>query len=367
MNKGCLRSLIVIVIIVVVGAGGVIYWLWADENAADATFKGEKPSISDVVLKSVATGSVEPRKEIEIKPQVSGIIREIYVEAGDTVTEGDLIAKVKVIPDMLTLSNAQNRLDRAQIAVDNADMDYNRNESLLEQGVIAAADFQQFEVARRNANEEYQSAQENLEIIKEGVSKSSGAATNTLVKSTISGMILDVPVEEGNSVIETNNFNEGTTISSIADMEDLIFLGNIDESEVEKLETGMELIVSVGAIEGRTFAATLEYISPKGVELNGAIQFEIKAAISMDEGEFIRAGYSANADVVLDKRDQVLTINESVVQYDGKQPFVEAYEGNGWSRKEVSLGLSDGIIVEVLDGVAEGDSLKLWNQPIMER
>lgn len=366
MNKGCLTALIAVVIIIAIGAGGVMYWLYLDENAPDATYKGEFPKITNVVLKSVATGSVEPRKEIEIKPQVSGIITEIYVQAGDTVKKGDLIAKVKVIPDMLSLSNGQNRLDRAQISLDNANIDFDRNEKLLAQGVIASADFQRYELARRSATEEYQSAEENLEIIREGVSKSSGVATNTLIRSTINGMILDVPVEEGNSVIETNNFNEGTTISSIADMEDLIFLGNIDESEVEKLEPGMELIVTIGAIEGRTFSAILEYISPKGVELNGAIQFEIKAAIALGEGEFIRAGYSANADVVLDKREEVLTISESVVQYEMSDPFVEAFTDGVWTRKEVSLGLSDGIIVEVLDGVVETDSLKLWNQPIKE-
>lgn len=363
MNKGCTTPLIVIVIIILIAAGGVIYWLWMDEQAPDVMFKGEKAVYGDVVQKSVATGSVEPRKEIQIKPQVSGIIREIYVEAGDTVREGDLIAKVKVIPDMLSLSNAQNRVDRAVISRDNAQADYDRNKILLEQGVVAAADFQVFEIARRNAIEELQSAQENLEIIKEGVSSASGAATNTLVKSTINGMILDVPVEEGNSVIETNNFNEGTTIAAVADMEDLIFLGNIDESEVEKLSAGMDLIISIGAIENRTFSAILEYISPKGVDINGAIQFEIKAAISMDEGEFIRAGYSANADVVLDRRDSVLTVSESVVQYDNKQPFVEAWNDNNWQRKDVELGLSDGIIVEVLTGVEPGDSLKLWNNP----
>ncbi|NNE55457.1 MAG: efflux RND transporter periplasmic adaptor subunit [Flavobacteriales bacterium] len=365
MSKGCLTVLVIVIGIVVIGAAAVMYYLYAEENSSDVSWKGTTPNVTTIYNKSVATGSVEPRKEIQIKPQVSGIIREIFVEAGDTVSDGDLIARVKVIPDMVSLNNAQNRVERARISMDNAEMDYNRNKALLEQGVIAEAEFQVFEISRRSASEELEAAEENLQIIREGVSKSSGAASTTMVRSTIGGMVLDVPVEEGNSVIETNNFNEGTTICSVADMEDLIFLGNIDESEVEKLSTGMELIVTVGAIENRKFDATLEYISPKGVELNGAIQFEIKAAINLDEGEFIRAGYSANADVVLDKREDVLAIPESVVQYNREQmPFVEYWSSGDWSSKDVELGLSDGIMVEVLSGVAESDSLKLWNQPI---
>jgi HlyD family secretion protein len=363
MNKGCLTAVVVLVIVIALGAGGIMYWLWAEENSADVVYEGMVAVKGDVILKSVATGAVEPRKEIEIKPVVSGIIKEIYVEAGDTVREGDLIAKVKVIPDMLSLSNGQNRLDRAQISLENAEMDYDRNKVLLDQGVIAAADFQQFEIARRNAQKEYQAADDNLQIIKEGVAKSSGSVSNTLVRSTVNGMVLAVPVEEGNSVIESNNFNDGTTIASVADMKDLIFKGNVDESEVEKLSAGMELIVTIGAIEGRKFTAILEYISPKGIELNGAIQFEIRAAVTLDKGEFIRAGYSANADVVLDRRTDVVTISESVVQYEGQQSFVEFYDGSTWVRKDVELGLSDGIIVEVLEGVNLTDSLKLWNQP----
>lgn len=364
MKRGCVVTLVIFVIIVVLGAIGVMYYLYAEENSEDIRYEGTKPTISTIISKSVATGAVQPRKEILIKPQVSGIIREILVEAGDTIKEGDLLARVKVIPDMLSLNNATNRVERAKISLDNANMDYERNKSLVDQGVIAEADFQQFEIARRNAIEELEAAEDNLQIVKEGVSKSAGAASTTLVRSTITGMVLDVPVEEGNSVIETNNFNEGTTICTIADMKDLIFLGNIDESEVEKLKTGMELIVTIGAIEGRQFDAELEYISPKGVDQNGAIQFEIKAAMNMNEGEFIRAGYSANADVVLDKREDVLAISESVVQYTrAQEPYVEAWSGSGWERKDVELGLSDGITVELLGGVAEGDSLKLWNQP----
>ncbi|MDZ4752434.1 MAG: efflux RND transporter periplasmic adaptor subunit [Flavobacteriales bacterium] len=321
-----------------------------------------------MIQKTVATGSVIPRKEILIKPQVSGIIREIYVEAGDMVKEGDLIAKVKIIPDMVNLSNAENRVNRAKIDLENSNMDFERNEKLFEQGVIAKAEFQPVEIARKQANEELKAAEDNLQIVKEGVTKAGGTASTTLIRSTIQGMILDVPVKEGNSVIEANNFNEGTTIASIADMGDLIFEGKVDGSEVEKLKTGMQLIMKIGAMETREFTADLEYIAPKGIEENGAIQFQIRAAVKMEPGEFIRAGYSANADIVLDRRDSVLTIAESLVQYDDSQKaFVEVLVSEGtYERHDVQLGLSDGMTVEVLGGVSSGDKIKLWNQPVKE-
>jgi HlyD family secretion protein len=368
MNKGCLIVLLVFIALVVLGAGGVLYFLWDKENSDPVSYRAESAVIMDIVSKSVATGAVEPRQEIEIKPQISGIIKEMYVEAGDTIREGDLLAKVKVIPNMVSLSNAENRVKRAEIGMDNTQRDYDRNKTLLDKGVIADADFQQFEIARRNAQEELNAAEDNLLIVKEGVAKSSGSSSNTLVRSTISGMVLDVPIKEGNSVIEANNFNDGTTIASVANMEDLIFLGNVDESEVEKLDRGMDLIVTIGAIEGRSFEAQLEYIAPKGALVNGAIQFEIKAAMKLAEDEFIRAGYSANADIVLDRRDGVLSMSESLVQYDKEQvSFVEVKVGdNKWERRDVELGLSDGINVEVLSGVSESDEIKLWNQPIKE-
>lgn len=365
MNKGCLIALIVFVVIVLLGAGGTLYYLKAKEDTGPEVFETEMPAKADIVLKSVANGSVQPRQEIEIKPQISGIISEIFVEAGDVVKEGDLLAKVKVIPNMVSLSNAENRLERARIALDNANMDYDRNKELLDKGVIAPAEFQQFEISRRQATEELNASEDNLQIVREGVARRSGGATLTRIKSTINGMILDVPIKVGNSVIEANNFNDGTTIASVADMDDLIFIGKLDESEVEKLEQGMELILTIGAIQDREFSATLEYISPKGIEENGAIQFEIKAAVNLEDGEFIRAGYSANADVVLDRREQVLSVSESVVQYDKEQkPYVEVKTGEDtWERRDVELGLSDGIKVEVLSGVTEEDAIKKWNRP----
>ncbi len=369
MNKGCLYALIIFVVLVLAGAGATLYYLKAKENQGPQKFETEQPEVRNVVLKTVANGSVQPRQEVEIKPQISGIISEIFVEAGDIIDEDQLIAQVKVVPNMVSLSNAENRMERAKIALDNATMDYDRNKQLLDKGVIAPAEFQQFEIARRQSLEELNAAEDNLLIVKEGVARRSGGSTLTKIRSTVSGMVLDVPVKKGNSVIEANNFNDGTTIASVADMNDLIFEGKLDESEVEKLSQGMDLILTIGAIEGKNFNAELEYISPKGVEENGAIQFQIRAAVKLKEDEFIRAGYSANADVVLDRRDSVLTISESVVQYNQQQkPFIEVEIGeNQYEKRDVELGLSDGLFVEVLSGVGKEDKIKQWNRPTRER
>jgi HlyD family secretion protein len=345
-----------------------MYYLYEKSQEKPLTYSTEKPKRTDIIQKTVATGSVLPRKEIDIKPVVSGIIDKLFVEPGEFVEGGSVIARIKVIPDMVTLNNAENRLERAEIALDNANIDYNRNKKLFDDGVISYANFQPFDLAKKNAEAELQAARDNLKIIREGVSSKNSEAANTLVRSTITGMVLDVPVEIGNSVIEVNNFNEGTTIATVADMSDLIFEGKVDESEVGKIKEGMDLILTIGAIEGEEFDANLEYIAPKGVEENGAIQFEIKAAVDLKENQFIRAGYSANANVVLARRDDVLAINEALVQYENDTAtYVEIAVGDQkFEKRDVKLGLSDGINVEVLSGVNEEDEIKVWNQPNKE-
>lgn len=362
----------VLIIIFGIAILGLLAWtlvfLFQKSQDKPVSYNMEKPVVTDIVLKTVATGSVLPRKEIEIKPVVSGIIAELYVQPGMLVKQGDLLAKVKVIPDMVTLNNAENRLERAQIALENAKIDWDRNKKLFDEGVISYANFQPIDLAKKNAQAELDASEDNLKIIREGVSKKNSAAANTLVRSTIEGMVLAVPVEVGNSVIEVNNFNEGTSIATIADMSDLIFEGTVDESEVGKIKEGMELIMTIGAIENESFKAVLEYISPKGVEENGAIQFEIKAAVDLKDNQFIRAGYSANADVVLERRDSVLAINERLVQYENDTAaYVEvSLGGQKFEKRPVKLGLSDGIFVEVISGVTKEDEVKIWNQPITE-
>jgi len=323
-------------------------------------YETQQPFVANIIQKTVATGSVVPRNEIEIKPQLSGIIAELYVEAGQQIKSGDLIAKIKVIPNMTSLNNAENRVNRAKISLRNAQKNYDRNATLHKQGVISDQDFQQLSNALDNAKEELDAAQDALRIIRDGISNNSKTASNTLVRSTISGTVLDVPVEVGNSVIEANNFNAGTTIAFVADMDQMIFEGKVDESEVGKLKLGMDLILTLGAIEGATIPASLEYIAPKGVEDQGAIVFEIKAAVKNMESHFIRAGYSANADIVLKSRDSVMVIPEALLQFDeNKKTFVEVETSNQvFEKRPIKTGLSDGINIEVLEGVSMSDNIK---------
>lgn len=340
---------------------GTLYYLWSKTEEPPQTYETAKPFVTDIVKKTVATGSVIPRKEVDIKPQVSGIVDTIYVEPGDQVKDGDLIARIRIIPNMLSLSQAETRVNQARIALEDAELDLERNRSLRDDGIIADADFQSVELAWKDAREELDAALDNLEVIRRGSRAKSEDSSNTLVRATIDGMVLEVPLEEGDSVIETNTFNDGTTIATVADMTELIFEGTVDESEVGKLRPGMELVLTIGAIDEERFTAELEHIAPKGLEENGAIQFEIRAALDVDQSRyFIRANYSANADVVLDRRDRVLAIDEGLVQFEGETPWVEVETApQQFERRELTLGLSDGINVEVVAGLAEDESVKL--------
>lgn len=348
-------------LIIILGLfAGTIFYLYNKSKEKPVVYRTEKAFKTNIVKKTVATGSVIPRKEIEIKPQVSGIVEEIYVEAGNRVKSGDVIAKVRIIPDLVNLNNAEGRKERAQIAMDDAKMNYDRKEKLYKQGVIAEAEFQQADIAYKNARQEVDASEANLELIREGVNKKSGKATNTLIRSTINGMILDVPVKVGSSVIETNNFNAGTTIASVADVGDMIFDGKLDETEVGKIKPGMNLSLTVGAIENDTFSAILKYISPKGVLENGAVQFEIKADVVLKEKQFIRSGYSANADIVLQRADDVLAVKESLLQFEGDSAYVEIETApQKFEKKYVKTGLSDGINIQILSGIGLNDKIKV--------
>jgi HlyD family secretion protein len=344
---------------------GTLLFLYNKSKQKPVVYRTASPVVRTIIKKAVATGSIVPRKEIEIKPQVSGVVQEIFVAAGQMVKSNDLIARVKIIPDLVTLNLAESRLNVAKIKVADAKKHCDRRRKLFQKGIIAETEFQQYEVAFESAKEELAAARTNLQLVKEGIAKSMGPTTHTLIRSTIDGMILDVPVEEGNFVTETNNFNSGTTIATVADMGEMIFEGKVDESEVGKIELGMDLILTVGAIEDKAFDATLEYIAPKGMEEKGAIQFEIKAKIKLKPDTFLRAGYSGNADIVLERRDDVLAIPESLLQFEDEKPFVEMMTGpQEFEKRFLQLGLSDGIHIEVLAGLEESDKIKIWNKPI---
>jgi HlyD family secretion protein len=339
--------------------GGTVYFLYAKSRKPETIYQTEAPKRATIIKKAVATGSVVPRREVEIKPRVSGIVEAIAVEAGQLVKDGDLIARIRLVPDMVNLSNAENRVARAQNAFDTARKDFERNTALRADSLISAAAFLPFESEFADAKTELEAAKDNLELIQNGILRSAGSASNTLVRSTIAGMVLEVPVEVGNSVIETNTFNAGTTLATVADMDDMIFEGKVDESEVGKLRPGMALLLTIGAIEGRQLEATLEHIAPKGVEQDGAIQFEIRAALKPQADLLIRANYSANADIVLDRRDDVLSINESLLQFDKDKKFVDVEVApQKFERREIETGLSDGIQIEIVSGVTENDKIK---------
>jgi HlyD family secretion protein len=361
--KKILKILIAVIFITIFA--GTIYFLYKKSKADPVTFETTSPTINNIIKKTVATGSVVPRKEIEIKPMVSGIIETIYVEPGKYVKKGDIIAKVKIIPDMVNLNNAESRQNRAKIGLENAKRNYERQKQLFEQNVIPQNDFDGYELAYMNAMEELETAENNLLLIREGQTKKTNGQTNTLIKSTIEGMILAVPIEEGDAVIESNTFNNGTTIASVADMGEMIFKGNIDETEVGKISEGMNLILSVGAIENQSFGAKLEHISPKGIEENGAIQFEIRAAVTLIDTVFIRAGYSANADIVLAKKDSVLSIPESLLQFDKDSAYVEIETGpQQFEKRYIKTGLSDGINIEIISGLNKSDKIKINKGPM---
>ncbi len=338
---------------------GTFYFLYSKSKKQPDQFKVETPKIDNIIKKTVATGSVVPRKEIEIKPQVSGIIEEVYLEAGQMVKNGDVIAKVKIIPDMLSLNNAESRVNQSKLNYEDAKIDYERQTSLYEKKVIAYEEYQKSQLAYNTAREELTSAENNLELIKKGVTKKSEKTTNTLIRSTINGMLLDVPIEVGNSVIQANTFNAGTTIAIVADMGDMIFEGKVDETEVGKIREGMDIILTIGAIDTEEFAAVLTYLSPKGVEENGAIQFQIKADVKLKEGQFIRAGYSANASIVLEKRDSVMVIPESLVKFEKDSAYVEVEtEPQKFERRDIKVGLSDGLNIEIVEGLKMDEKIK---------
>ena len=355
---------IVYILIAVVFVGLTLYtgsYLIKKSKSAPVVFGTEAPVITDIMKKSVATGRVTPRKEVQIKPYISGIVEKLFVEAGQKIAAGDVIARIAVIPNVVQLNEAQSRLRKAKINLENTELDFKRNEAIYKKNVIPQAEFQKQQLAMDNATEELEAAEGNYNLIKKGVTEKSNGATNTIIRSTVSGTILDVPVKEGNSVIESNTFNDGTTIASVANMNDLIFVGNVDETEVGKIKEGMNLRLKIGAIENETFEARLTYISPKGVENNGAVQFEVKADVTLKPGIFLRSGYSANADIILDSREKVLAVKESLLQFDhnGDSVFVEVETSpQKFVKRPVTIGLADGLNIEIRSGLTARDKLK---------
>ncbi|WP_242202852.1 efflux RND transporter periplasmic adaptor subunit [Aestuariivivens insulae] len=364
--KKTLKIILGIVLLVLLVV--VIKYFKDSNTEAIEEFTTEEPYLDTVKTKVVATGKLNPEEEIELKPQVSGIVDKIMVEEGDIVKKGDLIAKIRVVPNEQNLASANSRIKAAQLSANNAETLYKRNKALFEKGVISQQDFENSELSYNQSKESLKQAQNDYQIIKRG-SLSGGSSANTNIVAQISGTVLEIPVREGDQVIQSNNFNAGTTIATIADMSIMIFEGKVDEAEVGKIEEGEAIKVVLGAINDKEFPAKLTFVAPKGVEENGAVQFTIKANVEVEQSKQIRAGYSANAEIEVENKDSVLVIKEALVQFNRftDEPFVEVLGDDGkFKKKDVKLGTSDGIIVEVLDGIEEGDKIKVWNKASKE-
>ena len=341
---------------------GTFVFLYQKSVPKVTTYEINTAQVLDIEKTTIITGKIEPRDEVNIKPQISGIITELYKEAGDVVKKDEVIAKVKVIPDMSNLSSAENRVKLAEISLKQAQTDFDRMKNLYTEKVVSAEDYEKSEVALKNAKMEMNNAKDALHIVRDGISLNNAQMSTTLIRSTIDGIVLDVPVKVGNSVILSNSFNDGTTIATVANMQDLIFRGKIDETEVGKVYEGMPVKLTIGALQNLTFDATLEYISPKATEENGANQFEIKAAVKAPEGVKIRSGYSANAEIVLERAENVLAIPESAIEFSGDSTFVYVLTKAGtpqeFRRQPVEVGMSDGIKIVIKSGINEKEQVR---------
>lgn len=367
--KRIVTFFLVLLFLLAIAATG--WFLWAKSRKKTKIYETETPQLVDITKKTVATGAIVPRREVEIKPRVSGVLDVLYVEPGKVVKLGDPIAKIRIVPNAANLNRAESDVRTAQIAFDNAKRELDRNQALHVQGIVPEAELARYRTDFSLRQQELNAANSNLQIVRDGQSRGSAKSSNVVVTSTVDGMIIDVPVKVGFSVIESNNFNPGSTIALVADMDDLIFQGQVDESEVGKIKEGMDLKIKIGALESEQFAGKLEYIAPKGKDVQGAIQFEIRADITLKPGVFVRAGYSANADVVLAEAKQVLAIREALVTYERAKGADPGKDGPGkptvevetkpqvFAKREVKLGLSDGINVQVLEGVSKTDKLKI--------
>lgn len=366
MRKGVTVAVLIFIAVVFFGA---LYYLYVKNQESPVVFETNKPETKTIVKTTIATGNIVPDEEVLIKPNISGIIEKIFIKAGDNIKAGDPIAQIRVVANVSSLSSSQNSVVTAKIELDNQEKNYQRQKTLFDKGVISANDFQTAETTWKQAKQTYDAARQGLDIVKTGTTAGLGSYANTMIRSTVNGMVLDVPVKVGNQVIESNNFNEGTTIATLADVGRMIFVGKLDESEVGKVKENLPIEITVGAIENKKFNAVLNYIAPKGKTENGAIQFEIKGALKNRDTTFIRAGLSANASIILDKAENALALKESLIQFDEKtqKPFVEVETApQKFEKRNVELGVSDGIYVQVKSGVKQGDKIKVWNQGLQK-
>ena len=350
--------ILMIVLVAAVFVGTFVY-LFQRSRPKDIQYQELTPEMGTISKSTVVTGKIQPRDEVNVKAQISGIVAELYKQAGDQVKDNEVIAKLKVIPEMCQLSSAQSRVRLSEVNLKQAQTNYDREKKLFDQQLVSAESFEQVAQALKQAQEEYAASQEALEIVRDGVSSSNKSGSSTLVRSSVAGLILDIPVKVGNTVINSNTFNDGTTIATVADMDDLIFDGNIDETEVGRLHLGLPVIISVGALQDLHFDAALEYIAPKATESGGTNLFEIKATVKVPSDVTIRSGYSANAEIELQRAENVLMIPESAIQFEGEKTFVYVLKADGtYENRPVETGLSDGVNIEIKSGLSLEDKVR---------
>lgn len=358
---------IVAIVVFVLAVVGIFAYFGKKNSQDNQVYEVTQAEIGDIKVKAVATGEVKPVETIEIKPNISGVIKSINVTEGQYVEKGQLIAEIKVVPNVANLNSALQNIRSAEIQVNLQQKEFNRAKTLYSQGVIPKADYDNALAAYQNAQQSLRTAEANYKVAQTGVAPGLESYATTRITATTSGVILDIPVEIGNMVQEINNFSTGTTIATMADITKMIFAGKVDEAEVGKLKEGMKIEVSIGAIPNKTFTAILDFISPQGVASNGVVQFEIKAPIQLDADFFIRAGYSANAEVITQSASKVLMIKSAHVRYDENQkPYVEVLKsGSGadatYEKQYITLGITDGVNVEVKSGLNQNDKIKIWN------
>ena len=350
-------------ILLIIGIVFATTFFITSNNKALVPFETTKMIKATIENKIVATGKVVPEDEVEIKPQIAGIIDKILVKEGDKVKAGDLLVKIKVVPNEQTLNSAEGRVKSSKIILSNSEIEFKRNKSLFLKEIISEQEYNNIELQYNQSLQNLKNAESDLQIIKLGSSDGS-SVTNTDVRATITGTILEIPVKKGDQVIQANTFNQGTTIATIADLNIMIFEGKVDEGEVSKLKQEMDMIINLAAIEDKNYPAKLKFIAPKGIEESGAVQFKIEADVYLDDEYFVRAGYSANASIITDKRNEVDALNEAVIQYDleTKKPYVEIEIGEQeFERREIVLGLADGINVEIISGLKKDEKVKIWS------
>lgn len=348
----------IILAILAIAFVGMFVMLYKNSRPEKVEYETLTATVKDLRRTTLLTGKIIPRDEVAVKPQITGIIAELNKKPGELVSEGEVIAKVKVIPEMSSLSSAQSRVRLAEINLKQAKTNLDREKALFDKQLVSADEYDQIRQTWQQAVEEKNAAEDALEVVRDGVSKSNASSSSTLIRSTISGLILDIPVKVGTSVINSNTFNDGTTVATVADMGDLIFDGYVDETEVGKIAVGTPMTITIGALSDLSFDAVTEYISPKAKENNGTNEFEIKAAVSVPEGTTVRSGYSANAEIALDEANGVLTVPESSLTFEGDKTYVYVKDGKEWKKTEVETGLSDGIDIEIKSGISEGTEIR---------